>query len=257
MSKNELNKLKLTKDEWAELFSLSLYSLDLLLHDLSQPSVAIRIAAELMEDEVKAARSQMDSYSLVSFLQNIDDFHRDLSSASERLLDTQRRMRDFCSTRHEEPFLTRPSAIVTKAIEDSALPYEHQASPIVEATAESLTNLEIIYPTTIFEGVLTELFRNARKADAKRICLHWWMQAQVFKCEVHDDGRGFRNAPPKGYIPLDAILNSEMATGASRGLTIISRIMVRSKGLLLLSRSKRLGGALVHFEFPVFGYGIR
>jgi K+-sensing histidine kinase KdpD len=145
-------------------------------------------------------------------------------------------VRNFGAEDPGEPLVTKPGLIATKLTSK----FED-----VEISETSDRSLEIVYPEHVFQAILEELIKNAKKHnDAKtQTLVSWKMEEDAFDCEVHDSGKGFA----AGYAFHD------QKESSGQGLRILNRLLYFSNGLLLPGRSQVLGGAVVRFRFPVLG----
>jgi signal transduction histidine kinase len=250
--KLKLGELKLSKGQLVDLFRISSSIYSLALHDLANHGATIRLSLETVSTIFASLIEGNKSKKRVIPDDKLSKIEERLESALSSSKTLSKSMYEFFSPykplNFEEQFISSPFGIV-QTIKGM------RSRPEITVGKKSLKSLEIVFPENILFGILSELVENAAKRGraSGKVMISWRMQGNKFQCEVHDDGPGLPVAGNE-FLPLDVItVGDKNRLSEGSGLHIINRILRMSKGLLLFSNSKTLGGALVFFEVPVAG----
>ncbi len=250
----KLSDLNLSRQQIFDLFKISASIYQLALHDLIGRGANVQNYLETISYVFSSLKQQGALTKRVKELDEnisfIDEGLKEALSANKYLLQSVREFFEpYKPINFEEQFISRPFDIV-QSIKD----IRHY--PDILVGKKSLRSLEIVFPENILFGILSELVENAARParSDRRVIINWKVRGSKFQCEVHDNGFGLCRIDGSKFLPLDALnIKVKSRRSTKRGLEIINRIIRLSKGLLLFSNSKTLGGTLVYFEFPVFG----
>jgi signal transduction histidine kinase len=243
MEKKSLNltDVNLSKEQLIDLFNIAFSVISLAKHDLIGNSI---LPLTLMLERWSRGFVEL---SPEQSKRNLEELHTVLRKLRE-LFNTYFQRRSH--SEFDDSFISRPFDLV------ESIRGIHSNSEISIAS-DSLITLEIVYPENILFGILTELVQNSEKHNTSnsRIVIKWHVEGKQFQCEVHDNGVGIAPTIGPGFYPLDALIHrNDLQLNGESGLSILNRIIVLSKGILLFSKSQLLGGTLVYFELPVFGH---
>ncbi|HEV7474086.1 MAG TPA: ATP-binding protein [Pyrinomonadaceae bacterium] len=258
----EKNSLKLTDknlsiEQLMDLFNIAFSVVGLARHDLLGNSMVPlaylvgRLSEEL--DSLAHEKSTLDTENeLADHLSDIAKRLQEIGTSTRGLIVLfNKYFGHYTRSGFDNNFISRLQKII------ESIRGIHKTSEILVASESSLA-LEILYPENTLFGIFTELVENAEKHNRQesgcKIFIQWRIGGEKFQCEVHDNGLGIAPTIGQSFYPLDALINRNDVNLTTSGLTILNRIIVLSKGILLFSNSQLLGGTLVHFELPIIGH---
>jgi len=150
------------------------------------------------------------------------------------------------------------SILITKPIEVIKILRNIWINIHIKISHRSLKSLEIFFPGNLFFGMIFELISNAQKNCINKKCeilIEWYIKGSKFECHIHDNGTGIIPSSYKGFIATDMLSSiSKIKLKQDGGIRIIDKILRLSRGMILFSRSKKLGGTYIIISFPVFAY---
>jgi CheY-like chemotaxis protein len=253
--KFKLSDINPTMDQLTVLFKISLFVVGLAEHDLLANSVVpLGFSLKSLTEEIEELARDSKVKDPSDYAQKLGKVARNLRqnrSRTEKLINLfNKYFGQYKSLDIDEHFVSDLSEIFER------LKLQHKI-PGLSVSEGSSATLQIVYPANILFGVLSELVQNAAKHTPrnKKVLFEWRMQGERFQCRVHDNGPGFRSKNRSSFLPLDALVQmNAIEGGRTGGLVLINKLVTLSKGILLFSNSKQLGGALVYFELPVIGH---
>jgi K+-sensing histidine kinase KdpD len=255
--KPKLQDFNPTKTQLLDLFKISISICQIARHDLNNQAVGmigyLQLADRIFQDIDKEALSNRSSKDRENLSEKLSSGRELLQAAythtSMIAMSLEIFFKPYSNLDFDELFISRPFMIVN--VIRRQLNY-----PEIIIDKKAHRSLEIVFPENILFGILSELINNAGKPKEtnRKVFIKWEIQGKTFKCEIHDNGPGINRALGKKFVPLDLLELDVKEEGKGQGLNIINKILTTAQGLLLFSNSKILGGTLVYFEFPVFGY---
>jgi len=244
--------LKLSKSQLVRLLEIDTELLSIFSHDVLRGVSTIRNWIFIIKMRLEKINNQMANPSQGNIQNTLDEFKEELNRMDESCVITVNNI-DILNRFHADDLVqilvSKPINIVEEIIH--SYPHVH-----IEISKQSLKSLEIIYPENILGGVLHEVIRNAvRYGDSSaEILLEWGITGSSFHCKIHDSGKGISSSLGTSFLPFSDISAALSDRRNDSGLAIINRIILRSGGSLLFKRSRILGGTLVFFELPIYGY---
>jgi len=247
----KLGEMNPTPQQLLDLFKISLSVFQIAKHDLSNRASTLGLNLQMIAEAIPGLNSPIASARRTERLQQFENaLQRAIESSEELLASIDGLLEPHKPLTYDQQLVSRPDDIV-RGIQ------QVQGNPSIGISRNSLRSLEIVFPENVLFGILSELVENALKANKTRgkVVISWKMRHNTFHCDVHDNGPGLVPKMPNRFLPLDALIRpSPLKVSNALGLQIVNRVLVLSKGLLLFSKSKVLGGTLAHFEFPVIGF---
>jgi len=232
----------ISKEQMTDLFKITNSILSYVNHDLAgQRSIIYNALDQLKEELQKTNKSEIYESGMMNHVERAIEATGNVSSIN-RLIKSYVNI-----SRSNDPnklFITWPNKIV------ESIKLRNNNAEI--KVLSSVEDLRIIYPNVILYSIISELIENAKKntKEELEINIKWNMKGNVFHCEIHDNGPGFKGIQEKQNVPMSMLQLEHMGMG----LKIIERTLIDSKGLLFFSKSDLLGGAKIYFEFPVFDF---
>ena len=116
----------------------------------------------------------------------------------------------------------------------------------------------IVFPVHIFEGMVTELVKNAKRfaSPPPNILMDWTLKGGRLHFSVHDNGTSCPLSGADGFVPLDVFLEQAgVAESRLHGLDLINRISLLADGMLLFAKSQILSGLHVMFTITDIASG--
>jgi signal transduction histidine kinase len=220
-------------------------------HDLGNSTTAIRANLQLLrnyfEDEIPKKLTTKD---LDELLKHTNNFIDRMEKLAEQSLSKMSILFPRSSER-SQILISKPSQILQE------IRFMWQEAEITLDKKSSQT-LEIIYPENVLGIIINELITNSIKhsqGSKCKIAVSWHIYDATFNCEIHDNGIGILPNLSDTKITAGTILDSLTYEDVKpNGLSIINKLILKSGGNLFYSKSKRLGGTLAYFSFPIFAY---
>jgi signal transduction histidine kinase len=246
-----ISQLKLTKEQLVSLFEIEVNLNAILSHDLNSPMQTLRNAGYLLSglSLPEINKRKIESYEVDGIKKVLDElktYIKMIIAESARASQAIQILRAYRPKSQTQLLVSKPYQII-QTIQDT---YPEIS---IQIDKHSWRSLEVVYPENILIGLLQEFVYNAIKnIDKAAIFLSWKIEGSRIQFEIHDNGKGMIKDLGRAFIPLSNERSAE--TRQDRGLDIANKIISRSGGVLLFKRSSILGGTLVYFELPIYGY---
>lgn len=239
----------LSDEQLLKLFSLATGILEYVAHDLGSQTSKLYGMLRFIEEKVNL-QSEAPPPEVTRFLQSAQGSAKKIGAIRQAIRAYAGWSQPEEAKDLSQLFVTRPAEII-EAIKEK---YQHIAVMVDETSQK---DLEIVYPPNVLRAILSELIENASKvadSPSMEVLIAWEIKNGLFQCEIHDSGPGFPVPPFEKFVSIDYIKQHLQDKAGGLGLPIISKSIVESGGKLFFARSKRLNGAFIYFDFPVFGY---
>lgn len=222
-------------------------------HDIGNSISAIRAELQLLEIQLEISSGKISSDNSKTNLEYVDSIIKQMKKQSEQAISKLNIL--FPSSPDKlQLLISKPLSIF-----DEVCSIWQDAKIILDKKTNR--TLEIVYPERVLGAVINELITNSVKHNPQSNCeitVSWRIHDARFKCEIHDNGIGIIPGLTKTALTAGNILESiRYEHDQPNGLSIINRIVRKSGGSLLYSKSQRLGGTLAYFNFPIFAYYLK
>ena len=252
-----LREIHMIDHDLMKLHRLAMSSANFVRHDVYQPLSTLMGYCSLLP---RLANGLEDRPELKDKLKA---YGNEIQAAADRVthvLDMY--INEYSSKDSDSIFVAEPFAIISKIKEDifkkTHVNQEFIAPENTELTIgrASPKTLVIVFPSNVLSGIMKELVRNAIKSNGNeriKMLINWRIESNKFIGEIHDNGPGIAENLTSSFLPVDVLSIKQRGFG----LKIIMRLLSESDGHLFFARSKRLGGSLAYFDFPVIAYYMR
>jgi len=224
-------------------------------HDIMNFIRAIQGAVSLCKDmaqEILGNKAELAESS---------DFHHITSTLSEcfRIIDKEgghltSYLNSFYRLYSEYPSLEDENLLVSSLAAIVGKVREQNADAAIDILDTSPHNLIVIFPPWLLYGIISELVRNAihHAGPMCRIIIEWSMEENSLVIGIHDSGKSTKEELVKSYYPFQEFCEIQgIARQKGGGLQLICSIITVARGVVLFTKSPRLGGLLVLLRIPV------
>jgi two-component system response regulator (stage 0 sporulation protein F) len=223
-------------------------------HDIMNSVRGIQGAVSICRDMVQEILGNMANLAGSPSLHHISGT---LSKCLEIINEEGEQLTNYLSSFYrlysQYPSLEDENLLVSSLVAIVSKVREQNANAAINILDTSPQNLTVIFPPWLLYGVISELVNNAihHVGPACRIIIEWNIENNSLIIGIHDSG-STNEELQKSYYPFQEFCEIQAITRKEGGgLQLICSILALAGGLVLFTKSPRLGGLLVHIRIPV------